>query len=135
MSSPDAYKEAAEIMFRLEWDVIWAQEVAMALGLPTSHSRWTWEGLSLSIAPKGVWSDGSVLERLRGQWSDVSVLGLLDDIQCFARRLMDREIIEKVGRAKRNTLHECGDRPPKYHYPFRKVFADCARRQLSVEFS
>jgi hypothetical protein len=109
----------AEISFHFKWDVPWANCVFKLLGLKAAHSNWTWlqqdEGNLLLIEP----CDG---------FADVATKGMLDDIQHFARRLLDSDTIDKIGSARSKTL-------AGFDYePTVSQFSDEAERQLHAEF-
>ena len=65
-----------------------------------------------------------------GGFSDVQVLGMLNDIQDFARCLLHQSTIEKIGRARARILEALGE-----HSPTADRFANEARSQLTVEFA
>ncbi len=109
----------ATISFCFEWDPFWAKAVFDAMGVATPDSTWTWNG-GVEIAPNG----GSQ------NFSDSKVLGILNDIQHFARQLMHQNTIEKIGRARVSTLEAFGESPPSA-----ELFAQEARRQLAEEFA
>jgi hypothetical protein len=63
-------------------------------------------------------------------FGDAEVMGMLNDIQHFARRLLSQGTIDKIGCARIRTLEALGDHPPTG-----ENFAQEARRQLAAEFS
>ena len=85
----------ATISFFSPWDFAWAKAVWRFSKMPHPQSFWRWsaENLSLKIYP------------LNG-YSDEEVLGMLNDIQRFARGLMKRDIIEHLGKLRKATLAE-----------------------------
>jgi len=113
----------AQISFQFDWDPHWGKAVYDVLGYAAHDSTWDWEagllggGNHLHIAP-------------HGGFGNVEVLGMLNDIQQFARRLLDQSTIDKIGRARIRTLEALGDQPPIH-----KHFAEEARRQLASEFA
>jgi hypothetical protein len=109
----------ATIPFCFEWDPFWAKAVFDVLDAATPKSIWSWNG-GIEIAPSCESQD----------FSDAEVLGMLNDIQHFARRLLDQITIDKIGRARAGTLEAFGDYPPIH-----KHFAEEARRQLAAEFN
>ncbi len=112
-------EQPATISFHFEWDSYWGEAVFNTLCEKTPHSSWRWRegGGNLQITP------------LVG-FSDSGALGMLSDIQLFARRLLNRAVIEKLGVARRRTLDCFGDYPPGV-----ERFAEEARRQLAPEFT
>ena len=105
----------ATIGFHFEWDWPWAEAVFDVLGDATPNSKWC--GGGASIAP------------LRG-FGDTEVLSMLNDIQHFARRLLNQDTIDKIGRARARTLEAFGESPPNTGR-----FAQEARHQLAEEFA
>ena len=69
---------------------------------------------------------GVQVEPLAGL-GDASIKGMLDDIQIFARRLMDQRVISKVGLARSKTLAALP------YEPTVSRFAEEAGRQLPAE--
>lgn len=112
-------EKPAWISFHFQWDAPWAKAVFDILGDATPNSTWIWgtEGGDLHVAPR----DG---------FSDTEMLGMLNDIQYFARRLLLQSAIDKIGRARGRTLDAFGSYPPTSEH-----FAQEARRQLAEEFA
>jgi hypothetical protein len=106
----------AAISFASEWEPHWGKTVFNILGVVTPYSTWTWRS-GVTIAP-------------HGEFSDAEVLGMLNDIQHFARRLLEESTIDKIGRARVRTLDAFGESPPSI-----ECFAEEARRQLALEFA
>lgn len=106
----------AKVLFRFDWDAPWGAAVFDVLGGATPNSTWIW-GTELNVAPQ------------RG-FGDAEVLGMLNDIQHFARRLLNQSIIDKIGLARVRTLEAFGNCPP-----IAERFAQEAQRQLAEEFS
>jgi len=106
----------ATISFRYEWDRVWGKAVADALGEPMPNSTWDWWG-NLRINALGGYGDGEIL-------------GMLNDIQLFARRLLHQSTIDKIGRARVRTLEALGE-----FAPTTERFAQEARHQLAEEFA
>lgn len=106
----------ATISFRFNWDAPWGKAVFDVLGVATLNSTWNWEG-GVRIAP-------------HGGFDDAEMLGMLNDIQHFARRLMHQRTIDMIGRARRRTLEAFGESPPIV-----ECFAQEARHQLAEEFA
>lgn len=65
-----------------------------------------------------------------GGFGDAQVLGMLNDIQNFARQLLNQSTIDKIGRARVKTLEVFGESPPSV-----ELFSEEARRQLAEEFT
>jgi hypothetical protein len=63
-------------------------------------------------------------------YGNAEVLGMLNDIQLFARRLLHQSAIDKIGRARVRTLEVFGNSPPGA-----ESFVQEARRQLAEEFA
>jgi hypothetical protein len=105
----------ASIVFRFEWDASWGNAVFKVLEVPMPHSNWEWRG-GVSIRPLG-------------EFSNINTLGMLNDIQHFARQLLNQTTITKIGRARSRTLATFGKRGPNT-----RDFADEATRQLAEEF-
>lgn len=106
----------ASILFRFEWDASWGNAVFKVLEGAMPHSNWEWRG-GVSIGP-------------HGEFSSINTLGMLNDIQHFARRLLNQTTIAKIGRARSRTLATFGK-----HGPTTRDFADEATRQLAEEFA
>jgi hypothetical protein len=86
---------------------------------------------NLYIAPLGSYLNKEWgLDFPDGGFSDAKILGMLDDIQHVARRLLDQSTIDKIGRARAKTLAAFSKYPPGIEW-----FANEARRQLDTEFS
>jgi len=90
------------IGFASKWDEVWARQVFFSLAMPMSGSRW-FEGNSKEI------------KTANGSYDDDSVLALMDDIQRFARRLMQTDVIEKIGSARLATLNKFGEKAPSIY--------------------
>ena len=97
------------------WDLLWAKAVFDALGTDTPNSAWDWTR-DLHIQPLG-------------GWGDAEVLGMLNDIQHFARRLLHQRTIDTIGHARQRTMTEFGNLPPDS-----KRFSEVAMHQLTTEF-
>jgi hypothetical protein len=83
-----------------EWDRRWAKAVFESLAVPTPYSVWFEQGHSNQI------------RSINNLYDNASLLGLMDDIQRFARRLLDMSVIEKIGRARAATLATFGPQEP-----------------------
>jgi hypothetical protein len=81
----------ARVCLNTDWDREWAKAVFKILAVPTPHSVWFENG------------DG-MIKPINNDYDDESVFGLLDDIQRFARRLLNVTVIEKIGHARTATL-------------------------------
>lgn len=92
-------RRSAVVGLNTSWDCRWALEVFKALAVNTPHSVW-FEHRDCSI------------RSINNQYDDESVLGLMDDIQRFARRLLDITVIEKIGCARSATLAKFGSNEP-----------------------
>ncbi len=102
------------IQFATPWDEAWASAVFAAIGLETPGSRW--------------FENGSYyLKTIDGRFDDASVLAMMEDIQRFARRLMDAKTIENIGRARAATLNVFGAKEPNI-----VTFASEATKQLAL---
>ncbi len=89
----------AHVSFHFPFDVPWARTVFGALGPADPAVEWSWGDGGVSIQP-------------REGFEDDAVICMLKDIQTRARRLLDRQIIEAIGRARRALLDEFGDDGP-----------------------
>lgn len=107
----------AWIHFGYEWSRYWAKAVFDILQISTPNSKWVWDETRLSIEPNE-------------QYGDAEILNFLNDIQNFARRLMNQSAIDKIGRARARTLEAFAECPPST-----QRFAEEARRQLAEEFA
>ena len=107
----------AQVSFHFPWDAPWGRSVFDALGFQPLNSSWLWNSNGCS---------GVQIEPLGG-FGDASIKGMLDDIQIFARRLMDQRVINKFGRARSKTLAAL----PKD--PAVSQLAEEAGRQLRAE--
>ena len=106
----------ATIRFRFDWDAPWGKAVFGVLAEATPKNTWKWNR-DLHVAPQG-------------EYCDTAVLGMLNDIQHFARRLLNQSTIDKIGRARARTLEVFGDSPP-----ITERFVQEARSQLAEEFT
>jgi hypothetical protein len=85
-------EQPAVVHFAFPWDVAWGKAVFDHLSVVPTSSRWQWgDRWSVSISP------------VNGYHYD-AVRGMLEDIQNFARRLLDGDTIIKVGEARQATL-------------------------------
>lgn len=110
----------AWISFHSDWNALWSKAVFDVLGDATPNSTWIWGtevGSNLHVAP-------------HGGFGDAEMLGMLNDIQHFARRLLNQNTIDKIGRARVRTLEAFGNYPP-----IAERFAQEARRQLADELT
>lgn len=101
------------VPFKREWDRVWAQAVFSAIDMPTPGSRWFRDGRHS-------------IETIDNRDDDDSILAMMEDIQNFARCLLERGTIEKIGIAHRATLAKFGESEPRIGY-----FAQEAAVQLS----
>jgi hypothetical protein len=92
-------RQPAVVGLNTGWDHKWAVGVFKALAVDTPHSVWFEHG------------DCSI-RSINNLYDDESLNGLLDDIQRFARRLLDMTVIEKIGRARAATLATFGSQEP-----------------------
>lgn len=102
------------IQFATKWDAAWARAVFAAIGLETPGSRWFEKG-------------DDYIKTIDGRLDDASILAMMEDFQRFARRLMQAETIEKIGRARAATLSVFGVKEP-----YIVKFADEAAKQLTL---
>ena len=107
-------RSAPSICLGTKWDRRWAKAVFESLAVPTPHSVWFELGHSNRI------------RSMNNQYDDASLLALMDDIQRFARRLLDMNVIEKIGCARAMTLTKLGPKEPDID-----DFAVEAARQLA----
>jgi hypothetical protein len=107
-------RSAPSVGLGTNWDRRWAKAVFESLAVPTPHSVWFEPGHSNRI------------RSINNQYDDASLLGLMDDIQRFARRLLDMNVIEKIGCARAMTLEKFGLQEPNID-----DFAVEAERQLA----
>ncbi|MEI6278640.1 MAG: hypothetical protein WCQ16_04550 [Verrucomicrobiae bacterium] len=94
----------AKIYLHYPWDVYWATAVFSALGIPTPNTKWEWNENELTIKPIG------------GKYTKTAVLGMLNDIQACARRLLNKNIIEQIGDARSKMLENIGERSDDFAY-------------------
>lgn len=106
----------ASVAFHYPWDATWGKGVFSALREATPNSKWQWRDGHLQITPLG-------------GFGDAEVLGLLNDIQLFARSLLNREIITKLDKARRRTIETFGEVVPSM-----ESFTAESQRQLAAEF-
>ncbi|MBK9520514.1 MAG: hypothetical protein IPO13_02640 [Rhodocyclaceae bacterium] len=102
------------------WDSWWGKCVADVLGFTPVNSKWHWyeDTGGLYISPRDQFSDGEILD-------------MLNDIQRFARLMMNNDTIKKISRAHSKTLKHF---PRKHMGPPFHLFEPEARRQLAKEF-
>lgn len=100
------------ISFHFPWDTPWSEAVFKALKLRTPNSIWTWGDSRLDIRPVGAFDDSGVL-------------CMLNDIQAFARSLLNQKIIKMIGAARTETLDLFGAIPPSI-----ESFSNQSRLQL-----
>lgn len=111
-------RSPATIRFRSRWDTLWGDAVFNALKADTHSSNWTWtRDRDLQVTPKSEFSNSEVME-------------MLNDIQTFARRLLQQGTIDKIGKARKRTLIALGESPPDA-----KRFTQEAQGQLAEEFT
>ncbi len=94
-------------------DDVWAESVFTAMAMKTPGSKW--------FGPK------YKIETIDGNDDDDAILAFMDDIQCFARKLMLSSNIDKIGRARSATLEVFGNKAPKI-----EDFAAVANEQLAL---
>ncbi len=99
--------------FLTDWDDVWAESVFTAIAMETPGSRW--------------FGPNHKIETINGKDDDDSILAFMDDIQCFARKLMVTSNIDKIGRARSATLEVFGTKAPKIG-----DFAAVAKEQLAL---
>ncbi len=99
--------------FLTEWDDVWAKSVFTAIAMKTPGSRW--------------FGPNHKVETIDGKDDDDAILAFMDDIQCFARKLMLSSNIDKIGRARSATLEVFGSKTPKI-----EDFAAVAKEQLAL---
>jgi cell division GTPase FtsZ len=102
------------IQFATPWDEAWASAVFVTIGLETPESRWFEKG-------------SDYIKTKDGRFDDASVLAMMEDIQRFARRLMNAKTIEKIGQARAATLNVFGAKEP-----YIVTFASEATKQLAL---
>ena len=121
--------QPALISPHFDWDMQWGKAVFDVLAVPTPSSIWIWEN-NLNIAPIGssLNAESSLIFPAEG-FRDAQILAMLDDIQHFARRLLDQRTIDKIGRARTKMLAAFSKYSPKPNF-----FANEAKRQLDTEF-
>jgi len=103
----------AYISFHFKWDPLWASAIFNTLFKKSIRSIWNFESNGLS---------GELNIRPIDSFSDASIKEMLDDIQYFARKLMDPQNIIKIGVARKKTLEMLS------HY-------DIPSKQSSEEFT
>ncbi len=103
-------QSAPSIGLGTKWDRLWAKAVFESLAVPTPYSVWFEQDHSNRI------------RSINNLYDDASLLGLMDDIQRFARRLLDMTVIEKIGCARSMTLAKFGlDEPNIEDFAFEAV--------------
>jgi hypothetical protein len=105
----------AYISYCYAWDACWAKCVFDALGFKPASSNWIWK----------LGHDGTLSIEPAGGFDDAAVKAMLDDIQLFARQLLNQSTINNIGFARTRTLETFSSNKPT---PER--FADEAKRQL-----
>jgi hypothetical protein len=117
--SCDGHGRSAPIIgLGTEWDRRWAKAVFKSLAVPTPYSVWFEQGHSNQI------------RSINNLYDNASLLGLMDDIQRFARRLLDMTVIEKIGSARLATLAKFGPEEPHIE----DFFAEAASQLLKKAF-
>lgn len=106
----------ATINLHFQWDSLWGEAVFQTLRVESANSKWVWEDRCLTIHPKATFNDDEVL-------------GMLNDIQHIARRLLTHEVIAKLGVAKVRTIESFG-----YQQAPVEAFSKVARRELNMAF-
>ncbi len=101
------------IRFDSKWDDAWARAVFNAINASTPNSIW-------------FDNESDYIKTINGRNDDHSVLAMMDDIQRFARCLLDMNVIEKIGCARAMTLAKFGPQEPDLD-----DFAVEAARQLA----
>ena len=113
--SCDGHGESlCRISFATKWDELWAKAVFTAINMPTHGSIWFEQR-------------ASEIKTITGSDNDESVLAMMKDIQKFARRLMQQDVIIKIGKARKSMLLNLGDKSPSL-----SDFALEAKRQLAI---
>jgi hypothetical protein len=110
----------ALISFHFDWDSYWGKAVFDVLEYATPNSTWIWGtegGSGLHVSP-------------HIGFGDAEMVGMLNDIQHFARQLLNQCTIDKIGRARVKTLEAFGNSPPSAGH-----FAQEAQHQLAKEFA
>jgi hypothetical protein len=92
-------RHPAYVSFHFPWDAPWCKTAFNALDAQTPASLWTWGESKLEIEPAN-------------SFDDLSVLDMLNDIQTFARSLLNQKIIAFIGQARTRTLDVFGALPP-----------------------
>jgi hypothetical protein len=110
-------KGPAFISLHFPWDTPWSEAIFQTLQPQTPNSTWLWKDAALTVEPKA-------------GFGEREVLGMLNDIQSFARRLLNREVIFNIGNARARTIATLGADPPSV-----EAFAELARDELTQAFS
>jgi hypothetical protein len=121
----------AYIGFNFEWDVHWSNAVFDVLELEQLNSIWmvSRDHMMIHIAPPCVSINESGFQGIpEDGFNDAEILAMLDDIQWVARRLLNQDVIDKIGRARAKTL-DSGYSPPRL-----EIFVGNAQRHLAEEF-
>lgn len=119
----------AYVEFFYPWDLPWCEAVFDLLGLATPCSRWSW------IESRDVRSGGKLEILPINGYGDDELLGMLNDIQRFARCLLDQRTIDRIGRARKKTLAAIpGSVFSSWRWlpPSLDEFANEARKQLEA---
>ena len=109
--------EPAQISFQSDWDFLWGKAVFKTLFDAKLNSKWGWT------------SSGNLQIEPQGEYDDVAVLNMLNDIQNFARLLLNRQTINKISLARVRTLDVLGNQKPTS-----ERFGQEAHIQLSEQF-
>ncbi len=107
--------DQAYISFYFAWDACWAKCVFDALEFKPASSNWIWQ----------LGHDGTLSIEPAGGYDDAAVKAMLDDIQLFARQLLNQSTINNIGFARTRTLEAFSS-----YKPSPERFADEAKRQL-----
>lgn len=106
-------KKPARIFFHFPWDVLWGKAVFDALNVPLPQSKWVWRKDYVEINPAG-------------DFNDETTLGMLNDIQKFARTLLNKGLIDRIGVARKRTIAAFGENRPASDADFSEI----AQREL-----
>ncbi len=95
---------SAKIWFHFPWDAAWGTAVFRQLGFSPQISHWQWCRID----------DADVLEiePLQGSYDEIKLMGMLNDIQLIARRLLDKNVIMKIWDARNITILRFGSSAP-----------------------
>ena len=100
--------------FHFPWDASWCREILDRILVGPRIARWEFRGYDLFVHPSGGYGDSEVT-------------ALLNEVQRFARSLLNLQLIEAVAKARADTLAELGELEPTM-----VRFEACASKNLQA---